>query len=120
MRGTGSRPAHCDALRLDAVHAIYDFGARHILAELAETAADCDRRLGRPFHLIAESDLNDPRLVRPPAVGGADAAWGGDGSSLLMQLADGALSNLLALPSYAVVVYAAGVPAWMTNTRIVP
>lgn len=50
----------------------------------------------------------------------ADAGWGGDGSSLPMQLADGHLSTLLALSPYAVVVYAAGVPAGMTNTRIVP
>ena len=71
---------HCDALRLDAVHAIYDFGARHILAELAEVAADCGRRLGRSFQLIAESDLNDPRLIRSPAVGGygLDAQWSDD------------------------------------------
>lgn len=71
---------HCDALRLDAVHAIYDFGARHILAELAEAAVGCGRRLGRPVHLIAESDLNDPRLVRPPTVGGygLDAQWSDD------------------------------------------
>ena len=71
---------HCDALRLDAVHAIYDFSARHILAELAEITADCGRRLGRPFHLIAESDLNDPRLIRSPANGGygLDAQWSDD------------------------------------------
>ncbi len=71
---------HCDALRLDAVHAIYDFGARHILAELAEAAADCGQRQGRPFHLIAESDLNDPRIVRPPTAGGygLDAQWSDD------------------------------------------
>ena len=71
---------HCDALRLDAVHAIYDFGARHILAELAEAAADCGQRQGRPFYLIAESDLNDPRIVRPSATGGygLDAQWSDD------------------------------------------
>jgi maltooligosyltrehalose trehalohydrolase len=71
---------HCDALRLDAVHAIYDFGARPILAELAEAAADGGRRLGRSFYLIAESDLNDPRLMRSPAVGGygLDAQWSDD------------------------------------------
>lgn len=71
---------HCDALRLDAVHAIYDFGARHILTELAEAAADCEQRLGRPFYLIAESDLNDPRIVRPPSAGGygVDAQWSDD------------------------------------------
>ncbi len=71
---------HCDALRLDAVHAIYDFGARHIMTELAETAADCGQRQGRPFYLIAESDLNDPRLIRPPAAGGygLNAQWSDD------------------------------------------
>ena len=71
---------HCDALRLDAVHAIYDFGARHILTELAEATADCGRRVGRPCFLIAESDLNDPRLVRRPTVGGygLDAQWSDD------------------------------------------
>ncbi|MDG4560771.1 MAG: malto-oligosyltrehalose trehalohydrolase [Candidatus Competibacter sp.] len=71
---------HCDALRLDAVHAIYDFGARHILAELAETVAACGQRQGRPFYLIAESDLNDPRVIRRPAVGGygLDAQWSDD------------------------------------------
>lgn len=71
---------HCDALRLDAVHAIYDFGARHILAELATSAAAWGQRLGRPCHLIAESDLNDPRLIRAPQVGGygLDAQWSDD------------------------------------------
>lgn len=71
---------HCDALRLDAVHAIYDVGARHVLQTLAETAATCSQRLGRSCHLIAESDLNDPRLVRAPALGGygLDAQWSDD------------------------------------------
>ncbi|MCC6134857.1 MAG: malto-oligosyltrehalose trehalohydrolase [Candidatus Contendobacter sp.] len=71
---------HCDALRLDAVHAIYDCGARHILAELAEAVAAWSQRLGRPLHLIAESDLNDPRLIRRPNAGGygLDAQWSDD------------------------------------------
>ncbi|MCB1769211.1 MAG: malto-oligosyltrehalose trehalohydrolase [Candidatus Competibacteraceae bacterium] len=71
---------HCDALRLDAVHAIYDFGAWHILAELATAATGCAQRLGRPFYLIAESDLNDPRLIRSPEAGGygLDAQWSDD------------------------------------------
>lgn len=71
---------HCDALRLDAVHAIYDFGARHILQALAEMAAVCSQRLGHSCYLIAESDLNDPRLVRAPAIGGygLDAQWSDD------------------------------------------
>ena len=71
---------HLDGLRLDAVHAIYDSGARHILAELAEVAATCSRQQGRDCVLIAESDLNDPRLIRAPAVGGygLDSQWSDD------------------------------------------
>jgi len=71
---------HVDALRLDAIHGIYDFGARHLLADMklavdAESAA-----LGRPLGLIAESDLNDPRVVEPRSVSGyaLDAQWSDD------------------------------------------
>ncbi len=49
-----------DALRLDAVHAIYDFSACHILREMRDRVA---RLPGYPRYLIAESDLNDPRIV---------------------------------------------------------
>ncbi|HYC73046.1 MAG TPA: malto-oligosyltrehalose trehalohydrolase [Opitutaceae bacterium] len=66
-----------DGLRLDAVHAIVDTGARHLLEELAERVLALGRELDREFVVIAESDLNDPRLVRPPALGGygLDAHW---------------------------------------------
>ncbi len=68
---------HVDALRLDAVHAIFDRSARHILSELADAVHERARRLNRHVHVIAESDLNDPRLVRVPEVGGygLDAHW---------------------------------------------
>ncbi|HEY7530674.1 MAG TPA: malto-oligosyltrehalose trehalohydrolase, partial [Gemmatimonadota bacterium] len=71
---------HVDGLRLDAVHAIYDFGARHVLAELAEELHALGDTLGRRVLVVAESDLNDPRLVRPPARGGygLDAQWSDD------------------------------------------
>ncbi len=71
---------HCDGLRLDAGHSIYDYSARPILAELAQTAVGCAQRLGRPCTLIVESDLNDPRMIRPVAVGGygLDAQWSDD------------------------------------------
>ena len=71
---------HLDGLRLDAVHAIVDLGARHVLAELADTVHGVARHLGRRVHLIAESDLNDPRIVRPPERGGydIDAQWSDD------------------------------------------
>ncbi|MDA8164970.1 MAG: malto-oligosyltrehalose trehalohydrolase [Desulfobacteraceae bacterium] len=58
---------HIDALRLDAVHGIFDCSARHILSELHDEVA---ARAARRAYLIAESDLNDARLVRPPALGG--------------------------------------------------
>ena len=71
---------HVDALRLDAIHGIYDFGARHVLQELVERVHEQARALGRAVQVIAESDLNDPRVVRSPKVGGLgfDAQWSDD------------------------------------------
>ncbi len=71
---------HIDALRLDAVHAIYDFSADHILAEMARAVHKQAERLNRRVYLIAESDLNDARLIRPAALGGyqLDAQWSDD------------------------------------------
>ncbi len=74
------RDYHCDALRLDAVHAIYDFGAKHFLQELAEAVDVFNNGHAYRTYLIAESDLNDPRLVRPVAQGGyqLDSQWSDD------------------------------------------
>jgi len=71
---------HLDGLRLDAVHGIFDFSACHILAELAASVHGLARELGRPVYVIAESDLNDPRLVNDPDRGGygLDALWNDD------------------------------------------
>lgn len=71
---------HFDALRLDAVHGIFDFSARHFLAELKSAVAALSARLGRPLHLIAESDLNDSRLLRDAGHGGyaLDGQWSDD------------------------------------------
>jgi len=71
---------HMDALRLDAVDQIADASARPFLAELADEVAAAAARAGRPLHLIAESDLNDPRMITPRAAGGLgmDAQWNGD------------------------------------------
>lgn len=71
---------HIDALRLDAVHAILDFSARPFLQELASTVKRFADEAGRRVHLIAESALNDTRLVRSPALGGfgLDAQWSDD------------------------------------------
>jgi len=69
-----------DGLRLDAVHAIFSFDAVHVLEELAIAVRELGAKLGRSFVLIAESDLNDPRLVWPASRGGygLDAHWADD------------------------------------------
>lgn len=74
------RDFHIDALRLDAIHGIYDFSARPFLLELAEVVHELANDLGRHIYLIAESDLNDARIVRPPEQGGygLDAQWSDD------------------------------------------
>ncbi|MCV7100825.1 malto-oligosyltrehalose trehalohydrolase [Mycobacterium palustre] len=59
------RDFHADGLRLDAVHALVDTTAIHILEELATETDWLSRQLGRPLSLVAESDLNDPRLITP-------------------------------------------------------
>jgi maltooligosyltrehalose trehalohydrolase len=61
------RDYHLDGLRLDAVHALYDHSAVHLLEEMAERVG---REVGPDRWLIAESDLNDPRLATPVAIGG--------------------------------------------------
>ena len=71
---------HIDALRLDAVHAIRDFSAVPFLQELAKMVQQQSEALNRRFYLIAESDLNDPRLILPELLGGygLDAQWSDD------------------------------------------
>jgi maltooligosyltrehalose trehalohydrolase len=71
---------HFDALRLDAIHGIFDFGARHILQEIGEAFHEHARALGRRAWLIAESDLNDVRVIKPIEAGGygLDAQWNDD------------------------------------------
>ena len=74
------RDYHIDALRLDAVHAIYDFSAKHFLQELAEAVDKFNDDWNYRTYLIAESDLNDPRLIRPFSQGGyqLDSQWSDD------------------------------------------
>ncbi len=74
------RDFHLDGLRLDAVQTIYDFSPRHILAEIHVAVQHEAARAGRPVHVIAESNQNDVRLVRPPRRGGygLDGVWSDD------------------------------------------
>jgi maltooligosyltrehalose trehalohydrolase len=74
------RDYHVDGLRLDAVHALEDHRAVHVLEELATAVAELKARTGRELFLIAESDLNAPRLVTSREAGGygLDAQWSDD------------------------------------------
>src|SRR6266849_8185285 len=71
---------HFDALRLDAIHGIFDFSANPFLAELKSAVGRLSQRLGRQIHLIAESDLNDSRVLLPREQGGygLDSQWSDD------------------------------------------
>ncbi|MCW2787558.1 MAG: maltooligosyl trehalose hydrolase [Marmoricola sp.] len=71
---------HVDGLRLDAVHALQDSSDPHLLAELSAEVDELATEVGRPLTLIAESDLNDARMVQPVAGGGygMDAQWNDD------------------------------------------
>ncbi len=71
------RDFHVDALRLDAVHAIKDFSAVHILREIKMHVNQLTKETGRTHHLIVELDLNDPKFINPLEEQGfgMDAQW---------------------------------------------
>ena len=71
------REYHFDALRLDALHMIFDQGARHVIQELTESVASLSRESAPKRYLIGESDLDDVRFVKPVKEGGhgLDAQW---------------------------------------------
>lgn len=74
------RDFHIDGLRLDAVHAFVDRSAIHFLEQLALETEALETAVGRRLVLIAESDLNDPRIVTSRDAGGLglDAQWSDD------------------------------------------
>jgi maltooligosyltrehalose trehalohydrolase len=74
------RDYHVDGLRLDAVHALIDTSACHFLEQLSEEVDTLEAALGRHLVLVAESDLNDPRIIRSREAGGygIDAQWSDD------------------------------------------
>ena len=71
------RDLHIDALRLDAVHAIKDLGAVHILQDIRLRVDELMNATGQRYHLIVECDLNDPRYINPVSEHGygMDAQW---------------------------------------------
>jgi maltooligosyltrehalose trehalohydrolase len=74
------REYHLDGLRLDAIQTIKDDSERHILTEIQDEVQSLARELERTVCVIAETDENDARLVRPVAAGGygLDAQWSDD------------------------------------------
>jgi maltooligosyltrehalose trehalohydrolase len=74
------RDYHVDGLRLDAVHMYQDHSAVHLMEQLAREVEALEASVGRPLVLIAESDLNDPRVVNAWEAGGygLDAQWSDD------------------------------------------
>jgi maltooligosyltrehalose trehalohydrolase len=74
------RDMHFDALRLDAIHSIVDRNARPFLQILSAQVENLRTETGRQIYLIAESDLNDTRVIRPRAIEGLgmDAQWSDD------------------------------------------
>ena len=71
------RDFHIDALRLDAVHAIHDASALHILREIKQYIDQLMLETGRRHYLVIESDQNETRFIQPIAADGygMDAQW---------------------------------------------
>lgn len=64
------RDFHFDGLRLDAIHEIIDRGAKHLLKELSEKIDELQNQTGRSYVMIAESDLNDIKVINSYEKGG--------------------------------------------------
>ncbi len=92
------RDYHVDGLRLDAVHAIFDMAAVHFLEQLATEVHDLGSTLKRELIVVAESDLNDPRLITEPGAGGfgLDAQWSDDFHHALFSVLSGDRSGYYA------------------------
>ncbi len=63
---------HIDGLRIDAVHEMYDTGAVNFWEQVSHNVQQMQQQQGRPLYMIAESDLNSPRVIQSPDTGG----WG--------------------------------------------
>jgi maltooligosyltrehalose trehalohydrolase len=85
------RDYHIDGLRLDAVHAYMDRSAIHFMEEITGEVRRLESALGKHFVLIAESDLNDPRIVKAEEAGGYgfDAQWSDDFHHALFSVISG-------------------------------
>ncbi|HEY0784743.1 MAG TPA: malto-oligosyltrehalose trehalohydrolase, partial [Acidobacteriaceae bacterium] len=92
------RDYHMDGLRLDAVHAYMDRSAIHFMEQLGSEVRALEGLTGRHYSVIAESDLNDPRLITPREVQGygLDAQWSDDFHHAIVALLTGDRSGYYA------------------------
>jgi maltooligosyltrehalose trehalohydrolase len=82
------RDYHCDGLRFDAVHEFIDRSAVNFMEQLSTEVERLSATVGREYYLIAESDLNDPRVIRPREAHGygMDSQWSDDFHHALFSL----------------------------------
>lgn len=82
---------HFDGLRLDAVHAIMDHGPVHFLKELSQEVDQLEIKTGKSYSLIAESDMNDVKIISEYEKGGygLEAQWADDFHHAIHTLATG-------------------------------
>jgi len=92
------RDYHIDGLRLDAVHAYMDRSAMNFMEQLSAEVRTLEARTGHHYVLIAESDLNDPRVITPREANGygLDAQWSDDFHHSLVALLTGDRSGYYA------------------------
>lgn len=92
------RDYHCDGLRLDAVHAYMDRSALHFMEQLSTEVRALEAETEKHYVVIAESDLNDPRLIKPVEAGGygMDAQWSDDFHHALVTVLTGDRSGYYA------------------------
>ncbi|HYK37081.1 malto-oligosyltrehalose trehalohydrolase [Alloacidobacterium sp.] len=85
------RDYHFEGLRLDAVHAYMDRSAIHFMEQLSTEVRRLEAETGKHYLVIAESDLNDPRFVKPIEAGGygMDAEWSDDFHHALVTMLTG-------------------------------
>ena len=81
---------HIDGLRFDAIHGVYDMNAVHVFQLMHEKIRKLEQKLGRIFYTIAESDLNNPKVIKPRQAGGLEftAQWLDDFHHALYTLVD--------------------------------
>jgi maltooligosyltrehalose trehalohydrolase len=75
-----TRDFHFDALRLDAIHGVFDASVSHILKDIRDAVHAAAKQDGRSVWVIAESDLNDVKLITTASKGGygLDGQWNDD------------------------------------------